>query len=197
MGIKTDGFGRMMNDPLIRISGESKRGNQALRDYALMGAGRTLRSLHERYYQQQTSGGLAKPPTINLRTLFDWSQKFSWQNRVAVFDADVQYRARVAHIEGVQEMNERHVASARNVRDLIMKRLQQWQEHGIPRDAKFKDVVHALVEASKLERLAMGEATQRVDLYTRVRELAKELGLSATEEAEAVAAAERIIKGGS
>lgn len=48
-------------------------------DFVGMGPGRSLRKLHERYRQQTAS----KPPAVRLETLFEWSTKYAWQDRLA------------------------------------------------------------------------------------------------------------------
>lgn len=96
--------------PLERSGRESLRANQALRDYALMGPGRSLRKLLRQYREQSESraralaaGGLrqpgeslAEPPTLREASLMTWSAAYAWQERVATWDAllDAQVRAR-------------------------------------------------------------------------------------------------------
>jgi len=75
------------DSPLNRISSESKRANQALRDYALMGVGRSIRGLFDRYSKQTLSGPLSeKPPTTKQSTLFNWSVTYEWVKRASRFD---------------------------------------------------------------------------------------------------------------
>jgi len=77
------GFSWDTDNPLHRAAGESARANVALRDYFRMGAGRSLRSLLERYLVQGTSKEQTeKPPTLHWSTLCGWSAKFDWQKRV-------------------------------------------------------------------------------------------------------------------
>jgi len=103
----------------------------------------------------------------------------------------MQQQARAAQIEAVRDMNTRHINLARAMLGIIAQRLQSID----PGELSPTEVARWADTCTKLERLARGEATERVDVFQRVRELAKEMGLSATEEAEAVAAAERIVKG--
>ncbi|MCK4958003.1 MAG: hypothetical protein KAT00_01350 [Planctomycetes bacterium] len=63
--------------PLERVKGESRKSNQALRDYAMMGSGRSLRKLAERYKQYAN-----EPPTRFNNTLATWSLKNHWVARV-------------------------------------------------------------------------------------------------------------------
>jgi hypothetical protein len=65
--------------PLNRIPDETQRANDALNHYYLMGAGRSIRKLHEQYCQQTDR----KAPAKRLKTLFDWSTEHHWQARIA------------------------------------------------------------------------------------------------------------------
>jgi hypothetical protein len=76
-----------LENPLGRLPGESLRANQALRDYALQGPGRSQRKLFEQYRQQIDSKTTAeKPPAKRLRTLAEWSSRFAWQGRVEAWE---------------------------------------------------------------------------------------------------------------
>lgn len=89
--------------PLTRMKGERTDANQALNDYALMGAGRSLAKLCDHYKRGQNvgsslaqpGGGVspagrtppAQPPTKRLPTLETWSSRYDWQRRVAAWQA--------------------------------------------------------------------------------------------------------------
>jgi hypothetical protein len=76
--------------PLNRIKGESQKAHNALMDYWMMGAGRSLRKLFEEYekqadeseQQENNAEPTKKPPTTSWWTLSDWSQKKHWQARI-------------------------------------------------------------------------------------------------------------------
>ncbi|MHC4195938.1 MAG: hypothetical protein ACYSQZ_08355 [Planctomycetota bacterium] len=91
--------------PLNRIKGESKKAHDALMDYFLMGGGRSLRKLGDKYVEQASSDYQAKePPTKKQNTLMAWSLRNHWQARVAqqtLLDDEIaleQYRQR--HMTG-------------------------------------------------------------------------------------------------
>lgn len=67
------------DDPLARISGESKKANSALADYWGLGAQRTLVRLHHVY----TEVAPETRKTRYLRTLKEWLRKHHWQARIA------------------------------------------------------------------------------------------------------------------
>lgn len=79
-------------DPLAKSPGETLRANQALRDYANMGAGRSLSSLQE-LYRARVRQNMAEPipgspsesvPTQAIFTLKEWSSRYQWQARLEV-----------------------------------------------------------------------------------------------------------------
>lgn len=70
--------------PLNRIKGESKKAHNALMDYFLMGGGRSLRKLGDKYIKQASSDYQAEsPPTKKQNTLMAWSLRYHWQARIA------------------------------------------------------------------------------------------------------------------
>ncbi|MHC4635594.1 MAG: hypothetical protein ACYSYU_10380, partial [Planctomycetota bacterium] len=94
-----------LKNPLNRIKGESKKAHDALMDYFLMGGGRSLRKLGDKYVEQASSDHQAKePPTKKQNTLMAWSLRNYWQARVAqqtLLDDEIaleQYRQR--HMTG-------------------------------------------------------------------------------------------------
>ena len=178
-------------DPLALRAGESKRANIALRDYADMGAGRSIRALAERYRQQAASGAQAKPSTARLPTLWGWSKRFEWQLRVAAWTADLQQLARLAQIDAVREMNMRQAELGRSLQNKGVERLASLDAE----ELSMRDALASIMEGAKLERLARGEASDRVDVFARVRELARELGYTDEETRQAVAAAQQIVRG--
>ena len=95
-------------DPLAQARGESRRANQALRDYAAMGPARSLRQLRERYLQQPSSNPPAgfRPPTASLATLETWSLKHGWVARTERWDGLAAQEAEAAWRERREEERE-------------------------------------------------------------------------------------------
>jgi len=96
-----DAFQFDTQDPLAQCEGESDRANAALRDYAHMGAGRSLRRLAKRYASvPQTEA----PPTRSAGTVSGWSVRYAWQARIAVWtqidqqEEEDEWKARRARI---------------------------------------------------------------------------------------------------
>lgn len=170
---------------------ESRKAAIAKADYLAMGPGRSVGALHSRYVSE-ASGGRQKPPTLKLYTLGEWSRRYGWVAASAAYDTDLQQQVRLLQIAAVADMNERHVNLARAMLGVVARRLQSI----VPEDLSPADTVRWAEALSKLERLARGEATERVDVFARVRELARELGYTDEETRDAVAAAQQIVRGG-
>jgi len=185
---------------------ESKKSRAAFGDYAAMGAGRSLDALHKHYVRAASEG--RQTPTLKLYTLGEWSRHHNWVARAAAYDADIQQQARQAQVAAIQEMAQRQAALGQELQDkarqgLVLLRLstvevidEQGQKVRVVKvNLTPRDIAALVKTGADLERLARGEATERIDVVTRVRELARELGYSKAEEDEAVAAAERIVSG--
>lgn len=69
-----------------RQKSESDNAVLACNDYLRMGAGRSLAKLAEEYSKSEET--LA--PTQSLGTLTNWSTKFDWQERAALYDAEIE-----------------------------------------------------------------------------------------------------------
>jgi hypothetical protein len=83
------------DNPLDAITGETVKANQALRDYAAMGAGRSIAKLIERYRTVPNASPTRREPTLKT-----WSVKFHWQARLADY-------IRVQDLEREQQRAER------------------------------------------------------------------------------------------
>lgn len=70
-------------DPLARAKGETAVSNAALRDYALMGPGRSLAKLRQKYGDRTAE---IESPTLSLRVLERWSSRYDWQARIVRFE---------------------------------------------------------------------------------------------------------------
>lgn len=91
--------------PLNRIPGESRAANAALRDYYLMGAGRSLRDLLKEYNRQTADESQTKkPPTLSWGTLSGWSVKHHWQSRIAA-------QKEIDDAIALEQYRERHMSS--------------------------------------------------------------------------------------
>lgn len=166
-------------NPLGACKGESLRANRALRDYAFMGPGRSLRKLLEKYREQSDNKARTeKAPTNRFSSLADWSTKYQWQDRVALWealqDAAIDQRwaeRRSEHREDEWELRDSLVELAKNIiaegpKFLQTRRRTQKDQDGriieivtVALDARL--AVEAAEAASKLGRLASNMETDR------------------------------------
>lgn len=157
-GDATDAGGDLPPRPWERQPGESTPAWAAFRTYRDIGPRRSLDAV---------AIALAPPAAPEPRqarakprrngSLSDWSRRHDWVARAAAWDAEVDREGRVAHIEAVKAMNERHAEAARALQTRALEALQAMPAA----DLATADVLRFLVEACKLERLAVGEVTER------------------------------------
>ncbi|MCL4296167.1 MAG: hypothetical protein KJ077_10585 [Anaerolineae bacterium] len=93
-------------DPTAKVEEETDRANEALRDYCLMGAGRSLRGLVKMYEQQMADNPRYRPPSTAFSTIATWSAAFQWVARANDYD----------RLERESRMQ------------LRQKRIEQWEE---------------------------------------------------------------------
>ena len=167
-----------MSDPLDRRTGETTKANRALRDYAAMGPGRSLRLLSQQY--QNIPETELPPPSLSFPTLKLWSAKHKWTDRVAEWDAEQNqlldeqntemWLARMAKlreqewehsqalIERAQEMLNYPLAQVRKVEEEDGKTLVTIV---MPAKWSLRDAAAYAETASRLARLATGMETDR------------------------------------
>jgi len=142
--------------PLDRIRGtderrgETRRANAALREYALMGPGRSLLKLHARF-RAIPKKNAPQPPTRRLSTLKLWSTKYDWVARVNRWGKIRWETRRRAILESDWE-------DGRALREKALKLLE-----GID-GSSLSQVVEAIQVASKLQRMATDEPTDKVEV---------------------------------
>lgn len=181
------------DSPLNRIPGESRKANQALVDYALMGAGRNLRGLLEGYVKQASNESqTTKPPTLKWLSISTWSIRFHWVDRVTRFD-ELEQEARLAERKKRrQQLEEADWVTGEKLRQRVGEFLEQLpkfiktsesvtvedtidpvSKQPMKRETRVITVglntnlgqlANALKAATELQRLATGEATQRTEV---------------------------------
>jgi len=147
--------------PLERCQGESRNANAALRDYALMGSGRSLRKLLARYDGRSADDAQTEePPTRYWSTLSGWSCKFDWVARVARWDE-------IQHEQAVREFE----AARRADRTIRIKTLQSWRgklikamQNANPLTASWHEITAGLRMVTQELRVEYGEVEQRVEV---------------------------------
>ncbi len=84
------------------------------------------------------------------------SREHNWPARAAAWDSYLDNEARLAQVEAIRDMTQRHAALARALQGKALTALRAMT----PNQMDASDVLRFLVEAAKLERLALGEATE-------------------------------------
>jgi hypothetical protein len=141
-------------EPWEQQPGESSRAFGAFCAYRDLGPRRSLRAAAEAYYRRSSAAVLRQCTT--------WSAAFAWVERAAAWDRHLDAEARRAQEEARREMAERHAREARALQAKAVERLRALR----PEELAPADLLRYLVEAAKLERLALGEpdAVRRQEL---------------------------------
>lgn len=132
------------SDPLSRVAGETAKANLALRDYAMMGPGRSLDKLLDRY-----QSAAEERPTMRRATLVAWSTRYAWQARVEALDA--AFREQMAKVE-VTERLKSHRRRVKRLEVLGMvadKALAQFNEKLAKKTVTLGDVARAIEIANR------------------------------------------------
>lgn len=133
-----------------RVDGKKETNlcNQALRDYAEMGAARSLAKLHKQYEQQSAAlergdPDAALPPTTNLKTLQRWSAEFNFVSRADDYDRLIaEERIKMDAQRRIEEREQR-----RSILDKLREQVEQiMEEPDLMSDTK---KFRAMVDASK------------------------------------------------
>lgn len=154
----SDGENGLPPRPWERRPGESAPAFAAFCCYRDLGPRRALDEVDRQLYpppapnQRQTSAGRRRRGQIS-----DWSRTHEWVTRVAAWDAHLDRESRLAHVEAVREMGVRHARAARALQDRALAALESLS----PADLAAHEILRFLVEATRLERLALGEPTDR------------------------------------
>jgi hypothetical protein len=156
---------RTSDEAFARQLGESPLANAALVDYAAMGEGeRSLRKLCDRYKDRKDAG--ASPPTVRLETLEEWSKKYQWQRRVAVYDQEERAKRLKAQQGDIETMNKRHIQTAQ----ALLGKALLWLKEADNTVTKPADVIQFAKLAIDIERRARGLPTELLNLSTMSNE---------------------------
>src|SRR6516165_9563848 len=144
-------------EPWEQQTGESSRAFGAFCVYRDLGPRRSLRAAAAAFYGRTAAAA--------ERQVDKWSRAFSWVERACAWDRHLDAEARRAQEEARREMVERHVREARALQGKALERLRAL----CPEELGPADLLRYIVEAAKLERLALGEpdAVQRQELTGR------------------------------
>lgn len=110
--------------PLERAKGVGRRANQALRDYAMMGTGRSLRKLLKRYRGQKADNPQTELPTVKWGTLSGWSCKYDWVARVDAWTAIKQEEEETEWKERQRQIRQQDWSHGQQLREMAAKILE-------------------------------------------------------------------------
>ena len=102
---------------------------------------------------------VAKALGKSERLMAKWSGQDSWVERCEAFDRYLDAEAAAKRIEGIAQMNKRHINAAESILNKAIDGLKFID----PEDMKPSDVAKLVDVAAKLERLARGDATEVVE----------------------------------
>jgi hypothetical protein len=166
--------------PLNRIKGESRKAHNALMDYFLMGAGRSLRKLGDEYVKQASSDHQAKePPTEKQNTLMAWSLRNHWQARIA-------RQTEIDNEIALEQYRQRHMSAAEVVArlsDMGRADMAEFADVRFPADLEDKlnsHVVKKVTVAARRHKDGTVTARTTIELYDAkgaLDSLARMLGL--------------------
>jgi hypothetical protein len=137
--------------------GESARAFGAFCIYRDLGPRRTLRAAAQKFYGRAAAS--------LERQIDKWSRAFRWLERANDWDRHLDFEARRVQEEVRREMVERHVKESQLLQAKALERLRALR----PEELEPADLLRYLVEAAKLERLALGEpdSVQRQEVTGR------------------------------
>ncbi len=167
--------------------GNSTRRREAFDLYYETGRDRTLEKLHQLLRERGWR--------VSLRTIFEWSRRDHWQERIADFDRQARVAADAARLDELRQMYERQAQEGILLQQRGAEALSRLDPEELPPD----DGIRAIVEGARLERIARGEPTDRLaaeredddqHVFARFTEAELRLLLAFAEEATPGAVAE-------
>ncbi len=131
---------------------EGPRQRHAYERYLAMDEGRSIERLHAALAEA------GKAPS--LRTLYEWSRKYHWQQRIADFERRQREATEAAFATAHREMQERHAKELL----LMQQRAMEKFASGDGQEMSWSEAARTAAEAIRLERLLRGEATERTEV---------------------------------
>ena len=139
----------------------SAREARAFDAYVELGPERNLSQLASVLRAKPGSIGLRRGPS--LRTLESWSAKFGWQNRLMEIERHAREEADRQHVEQVKQHRER----LRQEGLFLQQRGLEWLRSLTDDSVSAHEAIRAIETGFKLEALAIGEVTERIQLEER------------------------------
>jgi len=148
---------------------ETTRHREAFDLYWRLGAERSIERLRA---ELQTRG---RAPTV--RTLYAWSSTYHWQDRIAQLEQDAKRAEDETRVQEVRNMIDRHAKEAL----LLQQKGAEWIAAINGGGATAEAAIRAIVEGTRMERLARGEPTERKEVQGELNVNARLAALSDAE----------------
>jgi hypothetical protein len=148
--------------PWERQPGEPDKAWLAFRIFRDIGPKRSYDETARRYYAPNEDAGEEHSGRKKSRagsSIKNWAHQWHWNERAAAFDAYLDREEVAAQAGERRDMAKRHIKQAKALQFKAIERLANMD----PSELGPQDVLRYLVEATKLERLALGEPTDRVE----------------------------------
>lgn len=137
-------------EPWERQPGETPKAFEAFQLYRDMGASRSTSAVGRQLHKHRD-------------LICRWSRRYGWVKRVASWD-DEQDRLRRKKLEGeLEEMAERHAKIALMMQDKIAAQLEHMNKSSKTKPIPVTVLHHWTDTAVRIERLARGQATERME----------------------------------
>ena len=159
-----------------RLPGEGPRAFPAYLIYRDMGPERSC---------AKVGRALGKSSTLMER----WSSKWSWVSRARQWDEELQIAAVRSRLEAIEDMERRHLEAAKSLISKGFARLATLDSE----ELSMREATQAIIEGAKLERLTLGESTERVDILGWIEARAKEEGWTEADALAAISAAGEMV----
>jgi hypothetical protein len=141
-------------EPGARLANEPAAAWAAFCAYRDMGPTRSIRAA----YRQRSGAEGAAPGGQPSGHWNAWTRDWRWRQRAEEWDRFLDRQARLAQVEEVKAMNRRQVQAFRALQARAIQALAKVRAE----DLSPQDIVRWMVEASKGERLALGQVTEAV-----------------------------------
>lgn len=162
---------------------ETTRHRNAFDLYWRLGTDRSIERLRA---ELQVRG---RAPTV--RTLYAWSSQYHWQDRIVRLEQEAKRADDEARVQTLRDMFERHAKEGL----LLQQKGAAWLAPMSADDATADAAIRAVVEGSRMERLARGEPTERQEVQGGLHINARLVGLTDAELDRLIEHAEGALRG--
>ena len=135
--------------PWEQQPGEPNLWYARLERYRLAGPSRSLLGTLNAERQQRGANKGKSVPQAWARNAKRWR----WRERAEAWDEHQRRQARLAHAQGIEEMNQRHIQEAKALQSIAIQRVKALAAEQL----SAAEVLRYCIESAKLERTARGE----------------------------------------